>query len=825
MPQLSTHLKTITACVSMAFASGYTSAAVEFNTDILDISERSSVDLSRFSEVGYVMPGTYVLDVYINKRVLPQQRINYVSVEGDERKTVACLPVSIIPKMLLTDDVQKLIKISDDGQCADVSAIEGVTITTHLGEAAMRINVPQAWLKYSDPDWTPPELWDEGIPGVMLDYNVTARSNKPHNGDRNRDISVYGTVGMNAGAWRLRGDYQSYERHGNGQTERDFTWSQVYAYRALPQIAAKLTLGEQYLDSDLIDGFRYIGANLKTDERMLPPSLQGYAPQVQGVATTNSTVTVSQEGRVIYKTTVPAGPFMIQDLSSSVRGKLQVTVEGDDGRIETFEVGTASIPYLTRPGQVRYNVSLGRPSDFDHKIEGPMIATGDFSWGVSNSWSLFGGAVGSQDYNAIAFGVGRDLSVLGAVSVDVTQSNAHLSNGRKLTGHSFRFNYAKRFDELHGQISFAGYRFSERQFMTVSQFLNAYNKEDEYFRRDKELYTVTGSKTFWPEEPRKAITAYLSYTRQTYWDDSARNRLSLSASKLFSVGRVKNISASFNAYSNKQYGENTKGFMLNLSMPLETQKRINVGYSLSSQDGKTSHNANLSGGEGYNNWQVSAGMNSNNDANVRGYYNRQTSLATVGFNADWQQQGYQSMGLEIRGGITATLKGVALHPNSIGGGTRVLVDTGKVAGVPINDGAAYSNRFGKAVVADVVSYVDTRTRIDVDHLDDEVDAPLAMVESTLTEGAIGYRKMDVVKGLKMLATITRADGDVPPPFGATVMNDSGKTIAVITDGGLVYLSGVQENESLKVTWGDRQQCQITVPVASVAFSKTVLTCQ
>ncbi|MBP6860747.1 MAG: fimbria/pilus outer membrane usher protein [Neisseriaceae bacterium] len=825
MPQLSINLKTITASILMAFSACYANASVEFNTDILDVGERDSVDLSRFSEVGYVMPGVYVLDVYINKHALPQQRINYFSIDADSPETMACIPVGIIPKMLLKDDVRSLVKFSEDGQCADLSEIEGLTVTTNLGKAEMRINVPQAWLKYSDPDWTPPELWDDGIAGGMLDYNITVRTNKPHRGERTKDIGAYGTVGANLGAWRLRGDYQASEQHRNGQTRRDFDWTQIYAYRALPGLAAKLTVGEQYLNSDLIDGFRYIGANIKSDERMLPPSLQGYAPQVQGVATTNSTVTVSQEGRVVYKTTVPAGPFVIQDLSSSVRGKLQVTIEGDDGRLETFEVSTASIPYLTRPGQIRYNVSIGRPSDFNHDIEGPLIATGDFSWGASNSWSLFGGAVASEDYNSVAMGIGRDLSFLGAVSFDVTQSNAHLNNGKKYTGHSFRFNYAKRFDEQHGQITFAGYRFSERQFMTVSQFLSNRRNGNDELRKDKELYTVTASKTFWPTDPRKSITAYLSYTRQTYWDNSAREQQSLSMSKLFDIGGVKNISTSFSAYKNKQNGDNGKGFMLNMSVPMQTQRRTSIGYSLSSHDGKVSHNANLSGGEGYNNWQVSAGVNSDKHANVRGYVSRQTSLATVGMNADWQEKGYQSVGLEIRGGITATLKGVALHPNSIGGGARVFVDTGKVSGVPINDGVAVSNYFGKAVIPDVASYSDTYTRIDVDRMADDVEAPLATIGSTLTEGAIGYRKMDVVKGLKMLATVTQADGETPPPFGATVMNDQGKTIAVLTDGGLVYLSGVQEHESLSVVWGGSQQCQITVPAASVAFSKTVLTCQ
>lgn len=817
-------MNVLSACIAIGLSASY-AHAVEFNTDILDVDERNDVDLTRFSEAGYVMPGTYVLDVYINKRVLPQQTIEYKEVPGSPNKSQACLPLSIIPKMLLKDEVRALVKTSEDGQCADFSQIEGLTITSNLNDAALRINVPQAWLKYDDPNWTPPELWDEGIPGVMVDYNFTSRVSKMEGGDRNSDFSVYGTIGANAGPWRLRADYQAHEYRYDGHSERDFKWSQVYAYRALPKIAAKLTVGEQYLESDLFDGYRYMGANIRTDERMLPPSLQGYAPQVQGVATSNSTVTVSQDGRIIYKTTVPTGPFLIQDLSSAVRGKLLVTIEGDDGRVETFEIGTASVPYLTRPGQLRYNVSVGRPSNMDHHVEGPMIATGDFSWGVSNSWSLFGGGVASKDYQAVAMGIGRDLKVLGAISADVTRSTAKLPNGQSISGHSFRLNYAKRFDELNGQITFAGYRFSQRQFMTVSQFLDAYNSERDAFRRDKELYTLTASKTFWARDRRKAITAYLSLTKQTYWNDDDRDRISLSASKLFDVGGVKNISLSVNAYQTKQYDDTFKGFMLNLSVPTDTTQRMNVGYSLQNNDGKLNHSATLSGGRNHESWQLAAGMNADKRPNIRGYYNRDTSLATIGVNADWQDKGYQSVGMEIRGGITATLKGVALHPSGVNGGTRVMVDTGKVSGVPISNSSVRTNLFGKAVIPNVVSYTDSVTQIDINHLDDDVDAPGAVVEGTLTEGAIGYRKMNVVKGQKMLATITVNNDQEQPPFGAVVTNKSGRTLAIVGEAGLAYLSGVEEGEQLSVVWGGKPQCQITVPVASVSFSSTTLSCQ
>ncbi len=43
---------------------------------------------------------------------------------------------------------------------------------------------------------------------------------------------------------------------------------------------------------------------------------------------------VSQQGLVLYDSMVPAGPFSIQDLDSSVRGRLDVEVieQNGDGR-------------------------------------------------------------------------------------------------------------------------------------------------------------------------------------------------------------------------------------------------------------------------------------------------------------------------------------------------------------------------------------------------------------------------------------------------------------------------------------------------------------
>jgi len=99
---------------------------------------------------------------------------------------------------------------------------------------------------------------------------------------------------------------------------------------------------------------------------MLPPNLRGYAPEISSVAKTNSKVTVSQQGRVLYETTVPSGLFRIQDLNSVTSGTLDIKIQEQDRTSLTFQIRTANVPYLTRPCQLQYKLALGKPSHLKH---------------------------------------------------------------------------------------------------------------------------------------------------------------------------------------------------------------------------------------------------------------------------------------------------------------------------------------------------------------------------------------------------------------------------------------------------------------------------
>ncbi|GAB6016787.1 MAG: outer membrane usher protein [Serratia ureilytica] len=784
-------------------------ADIEFNTDVLDVTDRANIDLEQFSRGNFIMPGDYLFTVHINKQNLPDQPVMYYPPDDDAKGSEACITPQLVEQLGLKESALQKITWWHQNQCMNPESLEGMEVRGDLGAAALYLSIPQAYLEYTAENWDPPSRWDEGIPGLLFDYNLNGQAQRQQKQNtQSYNLSGNGTLGGNLGAWRLRADWQSRLDRQSGvvkSTRSSWDWSRYYAYRALPKLGARLTMGEDYLNSDIFDSFRFAGASLVTDDNMLPPNLRGYAPEVTGVARTNAKVVIRQQGRVLYETQVAAGPFRIQDINDAVSGQLDVRVEEQDGSVQEFKMDTASIPYLTRPGSVRYKLAAGRPADWEHHSNGPMFGTGEFSWGVSNGWSLYGGGVAGGDYNALALGVGRDLMMFGALSFDVTQSRATLPEEGTLRGGSYRLSYSKRFDDYDSQVTFAGYRFSERNYMSMSEYLDARTYGTRH-NSSKEMYTITFNQQF----RDLGLSAYLNYNHQTYWDRPANDRYNLTLSRYFDLGRFRNISLSLTGYRNKYNGTNDDGMYLSLSLPWG--RSGSLSYS-------GSHNRNDTTQQvGYydrlnerDTYQVSAGS-ARSGATASGYYSHSGDISQMNASASYQAGQYSSFGLSLQGGATATLKGAALHRSSISGGTRMLLDTDGVPGIPVRGYSTptLSNAFGKAVVVDVGSYYRNQFSIDLNTLPENAEVSQSVAQATLTEGAIGYRHFDVIAGEKAMAVVRLADGSAPP-FGATVRNGKGQEVGIVNDNGEVYLSGINAGEAMSVSWGGAEQCGLTLP--------------
>ncbi|HBC8969519.1 TPA: outer membrane usher protein [Raoultella ornithinolytica] len=792
---------------------------IQFNTDVLDTQDKSNIDLSHFSRRGYVMPGEYTFSIMVNKDILREEQIVVYPDGENGQDSLICLTPEQISRFNLKTSVIDDLRWLRAGECLDKTSLEGLEMRVDLAKDTLYLSIPQAWLEFTAPNWDPPSRWDDGIAGMVADYNLNMQTQHSQNGVDSQSFSGTGVLGANLGAWRARADWQANWNKRGSYTDKDFSFSRYYLYRAIPSLKARLTVGEDYLSSDIFDTFRFSGVSLNADLSMLPPSLRGYAPEVTGISRSGGKVTISQQGRVLYETQVAAGPFRIQELNDAVSGTLDVRVEELDGSVQVFQVTTASVPYLTRPGALRYKLAAGKPSEWEHRMTGPIFSSGELSWGVANGWTLYGGMVFGGDYNALSIGSGRDLYLLGALAFDITQSRAALPAEGTLSGTSYRVSYSKTFDEYDSQVTFAGYRFSERDFMSMSEYLDArYGNGTSH--SPKEKYTVSFNKRF----RDLGLSTYINYSHQTYWNSADNDRLSLSLSRYLDIGPFKNMSMSLSVYRSEYYSFKDDGAYVSLSLPIGNGTSLSYGATVNRSD--NTHRVSYYGRvDEHNSFQVSSGI-SRSGPTAYGYYTWLGDSAQVQANASYHSGSYSALGMNVTGGLTMTPEGGAAHRSNARGGSRVLVDTAGVSGVPVKGfGASVkTNAFGKAVIADVNSYYRNPIRIDVDKLDDNADITRSVSQATLTEGAIGYRQFDVISGGKAMAFIRKADGSFPP-FGASVMNEKNQETGVVNDEGSVWLSGIQPNGKMTVKWDGKARCVVHLPAAlPEVLENLLLTC-
>lgn len=328
--------KNICYIISLLVCGGYSNAET-FNINALNLSVDDNIDLSYFEKNNF-SEGLYETDIVLNgKRILRGEKIKFISHDGIIEP---CITASVIKRFPLTEDAKEILLSSEEDHCINISALDkNVTVDFNDSDQVLTISIPQKYLVAVYSSWISPELRDYGIAGLILDYTVSDNNfYRKDSGNRN-NLSAFGNVGANLAEWRLRANYQYENKLVDSSNDKKsrFEWEQIYAFRDMASLSAKLFVGEIYIKSDLFDSVRFKGISVFTDESMMPPNLRGYAPQITGVAASNATVTLSQNGRIISQIKVPAGPFVIKDLSQSVMGTIDVTVIEDNGKETRFQ--------------------------------------------------------------------------------------------------------------------------------------------------------------------------------------------------------------------------------------------------------------------------------------------------------------------------------------------------------------------------------------------------------------------------------------------------------------------------------------------------------
>ncbi|HAW2038840.1 TPA: fimbrial biogenesis outer membrane usher protein [Escherichia coli] len=821
----------ISICLASAFwaQSGY--AELYFNPNFLSDDPDAVADLSRFEQGQEVLPGTYRVDIYLNDNFVASRDVQFVNAENDNA-VLPCFTSAELMKMgvrLLSVNGKDTSKMAADEQCYALTLlVEGSTADYNVNTQRLDITIPQALMSNRLSGDVSTDLWDEGINAGLLNYSFNGNNTKDRNGFDSNTAYLNLNSGINIGPWRLR-DNSVWNYSDAGSPGKKSQWQHINTWleRDIKFLRSRLTLGDTYSDEQLFDSINFRGVKLASDDNMLPESQRGFAPVVRGIARGTAQISIKQNGYEVYQTTVPPGPFAINDIYSlNGNGDLNVTVTEADGSTQNFTVPFSTVPFLQREGHTRYNLIAGEYRSGNSLQTRPKFFQGTLFHGLKMGWTIFGGSQLSSNYRALDIGLAKNMGILGALSFDITQANSTLVDRSKHQGQSMRLTYNKSFIDTGTSIRFSAYRYSTSGFYNFAdttysnmagyvysddpadenQIVSAYNLR--HNKRGKFQFNITQSLT-------DSTSFYLSGTHQTYWGTSGTERqLMAGINTMFT-----DVSVSVNYSLNKNYWMPRTDTLLsaNVSVPFSHWMRsdntsawrnASARYSMSSDlKGNTSNLVGLYGNmlEDRNlSYSIQTGyVNGNSGGHESSYASLNYRGGYGNANAGYSRNGnYQQLYYGVSGGVVAHANGVTLGQSM--SDSVVLVKAPGASNVSVqNQPGVKTDYRGYAIVPYAVAYRENRIALNPNTLPDNVEIDDAIVDVVPTQGAVARAEFTTHTGLKILMTLMH--NNKPVPFGAVV--SLGNSSGIVTDDGQAYLTGMPASGKVKVQWGNSPDTQ------------------
>jgi outer membrane usher protein len=867
--------------------------AVEFN-NVLAVGNHH-VDVSRYEHGNPVMPGNYELDVYLNEIRISSSNVTFKA-NGDEEAKPCFSYIDLVQwgvdvaklDAAVVNASNTCIGISDISPDGRASA--------DIGDLRLNLSIPQASLLRRGRGYVSPELWNQGETAFLLSYNFNVyasdqaiRESAVPFGQALDNSGIYTPVQSNAyysprpdgtyvpdpkGAYAigLNGNYVPV-RNGSyvAPTDRNYNQSNTSAYLGLNTgfnwdgwrlrsqetatwnkvtsraewnninttvshdvdwYKGQVTFGDSYTQGLVFDTTPFRGMTIYSDDRMLPDSMQGFAPTVRGVANTQARVEISQNKNIIYETTVAPGQFVINDLyATGYGGDLVVTVFEADGSTHSFVVPYSAVPMALRPGVSRWALTNGQFRDTSLIHAMPYYLEATYQRGITNQITIYGGLQTTYRalYKAYLGGVAANTPI-GAFGFDVTNSRTNLRNSSSRSGYSARLSYAKTIPSSGTTFAVATYRYSNDRFYTLQQAVTAQDRIGpgkaivDYVApllQNKQRAQVNLSQDFGARYGQ----LYFTGTYSNYWNVNSsaatyqfgynnhykRLNFGVTASRTVSSTPVFRGSR----YDN-QYG-------VSLSLPLGTDLSHAPMFSVGLAHDDVSGNmdsatvSGVLGDRNQYNYSASAQYNENATSDqssklVSGAAGWQAAYGNL--NAGYSQgSNYQQRSMGGSGGLIIHQGGVTLSPTlDIYGGSVAVVEAPDAKGARVTGvgGQSTVNGGGYVVATGLMPYRMNEVGLDPKGTSMDVELENTSQQVSPRVGAVIPVKFATKSGLAMLIRASRSNGEALP-FGADVFDANGNDLGVVGQGGQLLIRSTNEGGTLTVRWGEnaQQQCEVT----------------
>lgn len=775
----------------------------------------SDADVALFNQGGQ-LPGTYPVEILLNgEQVDSRSVVFHPQVDARGMPVLQpCLSRTQLSRYgIKTEDYPALSAKGPDADqdCADIRIIPDARADFNFGTQQLMLSVPQIALRPEVKGIAPRELWNEGVPSVLMNYRAsTSRmESRVGNGSINESQYLQLEPGANWGAWRLRNS--TTWQKSRGQSGR---WQTPYTYleRGLYDMQSRLTLGERFTPSEIFDSVAFRGVMLGSDENMLPSSQRTFSPVVRGIARTQARVEVKKNGYTVYNATVAPGPFALSDFAAGGSGgDLQVTVWEADGSTQAFSVPYQTPAIAVQEGRSVYNLMAGQYRVSDNAADTAPVAQATVMYGLPWNLTLYGGLQGAKHYQATTAGLGMSLGSLGAVSLDGTHARGQKKKHESYMGGFGRLRYSKNVAATDTSFTLSATRYNSSGFSTLSEVLDSYRQgslagRDAQHRSETTL-TLGQSLGGWG-------SLSLSGSCNSYGNGYGRTR---SFSAGYGVG-IRGVSLSLSATQNRTRDTGSKwqdNRLVNLmvSVPLDRwlggSTRATYQMTSPSSGGHTQQ-LGLSG-QAYDRqlqWNVNqragAVSGDRNDSNL----NLSWSGGYGQLNGHYSYSpSYRQVGLDASGGMVITRSGVTAGQTL--NDTVALVEAPGASGVSVGGRAGVKTDFrGYTTQSGLQPYRKNIVSLDPSRLSADAEIKQTDVIVVPTQGAVIPATFITHIGGRALVTLIRPDGK-PVPFGAlvTLEKKASSGSGITGENGQVYLSGLGGKGFLLARWGEVQQCR------------------
>lgn len=761
-----------------------------------------------------VLPGQYLVDVYVNGNLSSRRDIEFqLNAKGDD--VDPCLNPNLLREFGVDPAIVREAAPTESaapgsvGTCSRLAElIESAQASFDVAHLRLDLSVPQAYMLVGAQGYVDPSLWDQGVSVAFSSYQLNVRRNE------NNKVNSHSTYlglqnGINLAGWRLRNE--SSLTSGSGQPT-EFISNRTFAEHDVTALKAQLSLGELYSRESLFDSVRFRGVQLVSDDAMLADSERGYAPVIRGVAQTNATVEVRQNGYLLSSTSVPPGPFVLRDIyPSGSNGDLEVTIVESDGRRLVTRQAFGNLPVMLRKGRLTFSNSAGQFHSNDSQLVDPAFVSSTLGYGLSDNLTGLLGLQASENFHAMSLGLGRN-TLFGAVSLDVTQSSSRTQQDTR-QGQSVRVLYAKTFANTDTDFMLAAYRYSTEGYRTLNDHVQATSLTSERLQaqgRSRARLDLTVQQRLGYQQQFGSL--YLTASDQRYWNTRNRSQ-SLSAGYNNHWQRLTyDVGLTHTRDNGLSAGRSDSQLTLSLSFPLgqEVRSARSTLRSTRNRDGEHSTQAGLTG---YMDEATFYSLQGGTDSQGgdSGFASIGTETSTGRYDLGYGRgRGYSNINLGASGSLVAHAGGVNFGPQV--GESFALVHVPDTPGVGVaNQVGVRTGSNGYAIVPNVQPYRLNWISLDSSQLGADIELENAVQQLVPRRGAVVLSRYQAQLGRRIQFQLYQADG-TSIGFGASVESPQGLRLAMSDPYGKALVLLDQDQGVLTIKW-DKQSCNARYQLA------------